>query len=134
MTACLCNKLIDSAPLWAPDAIAATVDPILMLQEHHSALPVDRFAETVLNYTTLLKSVVQLQPMQHRLPQSTSGYTEIINIRSTRVSFKTCTVQLGEVSVPLILDTAACSVAPQFGHILGMGNDRRIGGVRENIE
>ena len=45
---------------------------------------------------------------QHRLPQ-TSGYTEISNICSKRVSFKTCTVQLGEVSVPLILDTAAAA-------------------------
>ena len=46
---------------------------------------------------------------QRKFPQPGSGYTEISNICSKRVSFKTCTVQLGEVGVPLILDTAAAA-------------------------
>lgn len=49
------------------------------------------------------------RPQYGRPQSSSSDYTDISNVRSKRVSFKTCTVQLGEVSVPLILDTAAAA-------------------------
>ena len=98
-------------PPRAPDTIVAIVDLITMNQGHHGASPwagledcsgLNHFAKVCLSAPTNVSQ-------QHSLPQPVSGCTEISNICSKQVSFKTCTVQLGEVSVPLILDTVAAA-------------------------
>ena len=41
--------------------------------------------------------------------KSTNASADISNVLSTNASFKTCTVQLGEVGIPLLVDTGAAA-------------------------
>ncbi|KAJ8368319.1 hypothetical protein SKAU_G00083470 [Synaphobranchus kaupii] len=61
------------------------------------------------HFAKVCRSAPAARPPQSRTPSACSDCTEIRTVSTNHVSFKTCTVQLGEVSLPLLLDTGAAA-------------------------
>lgn len=61
------------------------------------------------HFAKMCRSAPATPPQHTGPPPAQHNYTEIRNVTAGQVAFKTCTVQLAEVTLPLLMDTGAAA-------------------------